>query len=927
MATLNEAEIDKLFSGAPQFFARSQGHGSGAPYPSVAFPLNEELTIRDLTDHAQIEDDAWGCVTAVPRLIQRDPLSVPSPTFKTRPHFNSRCRERPGMLSMQGLEKGTIGYQAALELSVADSLQEEQYGFNSLGSKAPVIIEQRQRLLTSKDALRHLDDASIMEQLLKVEERYHNGQALSRNRPQELYSDLFRKLLYPPTRIVDPKDPYGLAVQIHALVRVLAAANAWIDFSRVEWRIRLGQILWGFPLDDEVSDGASITDGSDSQDRSEERYWLLLQILLACELLTRLDAITEGEDFATHVLKSSDVHKFEKEANTSVRWSLILARSWLENITISKTIATRSGSSTPKGWLTALTSKMNLKHEHMHGAHYTDHTQYLHSTTAEHIYTIKGKYPERQVAGLLHFARKLRWPDLDMATTKVSENAAMLTEGTPINTPMSVADTPRSSYFGGGRASASKGRSPGRRRKVDAALHASGWLSKSYVSGLILPGEALPHFLMSTLLENDNEAIERLGPTANLCGGFVYSGKSFWSTACIVGRVLAAGKGSAECMGWVSSDILPQKLGDGWVNITAESIRDDVTKIGRKARIWGKASIERESHVLGDADPSDILPADFIIPHEATYQNRPPSNIRIELRSLDLDTLLSSVNTTPSIDRLEPFYEPNTAPNIRNYTASVAFSMSHDATDEDIDLTFPLTNDVYFVTAHPCAASSYVKYLKSPSSPTIHQIDVGGQDFNGKPSSPAHITGHPLHRFYTYTAIHLIDLLTRPASTTLEDLIRGTPTHERSSSVSSRTSFASRPQRVLVIDCITGFAPPRSPDMPSLSRMSSISSSFVLEPTNTPPIQLSTPMVERRPSTARSSTSRFERVDPPAVPETKMQLGTRRRHFGSDLEILVRAFCAQKGWNAIISRRRRACLACAIREAGALGWRVVIRVD
>ena len=59
----------------------------------------------------------------------------------------------------------------------------------------------------------------------------------------------------------------------------------------------------------------------------------------------------------------------------------------------------------------------------------------------------------------------------------------------------------------------------------------------------------------------------------------------------------------------------------------------------------------------------------------------------------------------------------------------------------------------------------------------------------------------------------------------------------------------------------------------------------------------------------------------------KMHSETRRRQFGSDMEILVRAFCAEKGWNAVISRRRRGCLACAIREAGALGWKVVIRVD
>lgn len=61
--------------------------------------------------------------------------------------------------------------------------------------------------------------------------------------------------------------------------------------------------------------------------------------------------------------------------------------------------------------------------------------------------------------------------------------------------------------------------------------------------------------------------------------------------------------------------------------------------------------------------------------------------------------------------------------------------------------------------------------------------------------------------------------------------------------------------------------------------------------------------------------------------EQQMHSETRRRQFGSDTEILVRAVCAEKGWNALISRRRRGCLACAIREAGALGWRVVIRVD
>ncbi|KAI0384442.1 hypothetical protein F5Y04DRAFT_229686 [Hypomontagnella monticulosa] len=930
MAALTDVEIEKLFSGAPQFFARSQGHGTGAPHPSVAFPWNDELGIRDLTDHVQIGDDAWGCVTAGPRIIVRDPMSVTSPSVRKRPHFNARCQERPNMLSMQGLEKGTIGYQAALEISVADALQEEQYGFDSLGSKGHVIVEQRQRLLASKDSLRHLDDSAIMEQLIKNEERYQAERSGTQMKSQELYNELFTKVLHPPTRVIDPKDPYSLAVQIHALVKVLGAPNAWVDFSRIEWRIRLGQILWGFPLDDEIFDGIAINEGNDAQDRSEERYWLLLQILLACELLIRLDAITEGDEYGIgETLKSSEIHRFEKEANTSVKWSLILARSWLENVTVKKSQVNHSEPSTPKGWLSSLTSKMNLKHEHMHGSYHVDHTQHRHNAQSEYVYAIQGKYSERQVHGLIHFARKLRWPDIQFSATKVSEKAMALGKPAPITTPPHTYDARHSSYFSSDRPPVHDRRQPSRRRKVEAALHASGWFSKSYISGLILPGEVLSHYLMSALLEVDESVLARLGPTANLSGGFVYSGKSFWSTSCIVGRVLAAGQGAAECMGWISSDVIPRGLEEGWVNVAADAIPADLARTGKKARVWGKAAIERESDVLGDGEPSSVLPADFIIPYENAYANAPPSNIRVELKSLNLNAPVDSVSTTPTADKgFHPFSDSSKEkdPEIHTYPASVTFSMSHDAHDRDEYHNFALSNDVNFVTAHPCAASSYVKYFKSPTSPTIQQIDVGGHDFIGKPSSSASITGHPLHRFYNYTAIHLTDLINQPSATLDELLSKGT-LNNRSSSHSSSTP--TRAPRFLVIDCVTGFAPPPSPDMPSLSRMSSLSSSFDIDIPIMPPIRTSSSLeLERRPSTAASTRSRIQRIDPPSPsPSAKMRLGTRRRQFGSDLEILVRALCAERGWNAIISRRRRGCLSCAIREAGALGWKVIIRVE
>lgn len=52
---------------------------------------------------------------------------------------------------------------------------------------------------------------------------------------------------------------------------------------------------------------------------------------------------------------------------------------------------------------------------------------------------------------------------------------------------------------------------------------------------------------------------------------------------------------------------------------------------------------------------------------------------------------------------------------------------------------------------------------------------------------------------------------------------------------------------------------------------------------------------------------------------------SRKRRFGSDLEMLARAWCAEKGYNALVSRKGRNCIACSIREARALSWKIVLR--
>jgi hypothetical protein len=45
-----------------------------------------------------------------------------------------------------------------------------------------------------------------------------------------------------------------------------------------------------------------------------------------------------------------------------------------------------------------------------------------------------------------------------------------------------------------------------------------------------------------------------------------------------------------------------------------------------------------------------------------------------------------------------------------------------------------------------------------------------------------------------------------------------------------------------------------------------------------------------------------------------------------DLQLLARAWCAEKGFHAIIGRTGRSCISCCVREARALGMNIVIRV-
>lgn len=160
---------------------------------------------------------------------------------------------------------------------------------------------------------------------------------------------------------------------------------------------------------------------------------------------------------------------------------------------------------------------------------------------------------------------------------------------------------------------------------------------------------------------------------------------------------------------------------------------------------------------------------------------------------------------------------------------------------------------------------------------------------------------------------------------TLEALLGDYSSTAHRPSLTPASAKSSAP-KVLVIDCITGFKSlPQEHEIPLSPVISRAGSNLSAMSPSSPHTAGSTTSMSPGAGDSSGGDSIFGAAFESA--SKKMHSETRRRQFGSDAEILVRAFCAEKGWNALISRRRRGCLACAIREAGALGVKVIIRVD
>jgi hypothetical protein len=209
----------------------------------------------------------------------------------------------------------------------------------------------------------------------------------------------------------------------------------------------------------------------DAQDgKIKQRFFH--QLLLAVELHLR---IQDSE----HLDESK--RKLLAQLPPKVLWDLALAQRWLENMSI--------------------------------------HQDALNDEDSEFTFHLSSK--KRQKDALRHFARLLKWPNMEELDYVLD---------------MDDGDEEHSN--------SGTGISPLEEKSADAM---------SWFTGVILPGPTLPFLLMNSLIDCDDDTQGRLAYLTHVrpnCG-FQYRANTYWSYKCVLGKVLGAARGVRSAAGWI----------------------------------------------------------------------------------------------------------------------------------------------------------------------------------------------------------------------------------------------------------------------------------------------------------------------------------------------------------------------------------------
>ncbi|KAB8227865.1 uncharacterized protein BDW43DRAFT_292993 [Aspergillus alliaceus] len=876
---LSKEDLEALFSGAP-FFLLERGNYDHH-YPQVIFPFDDhDPTIQNMWDRKPLSHPSFIVCTLHAHLpipdrwvsTKESPIHLNSwrrAGGSKRATFDIGIFEVPNMLSMNGRDPGAIGFRHFVELPVADAVRYPERPKSNLdylqlssmpASQVYELMEHyhdiytmsggagydRKRLLCEgpsawkKIGVRDINLQSLVERLrtltdLRREMLHGKREAtiLDTESEQDLYSDLFTKFLYPPPKplLADAVMSHSLKAQIKALTVTLATRGAWVDFSLPEWRLYAGQLLWeaGPHADGDLLDPTTCS--KPWMHPTIERRWLLVQMLLAAELLLRLDATVRvgilDNSKALHIT-AKDVDDFEHIRDGKVDWDLVAVRRFMDTFDISY----KADEPDQLDFDPMIPTSHPWGEKNHEKNHHSFFENLLHrSLSGSPTESIESAWRcslvptflDQQLQGLFAFAEEIDWPGLDALKTRLhfviggGQMGAAIADA--FNKPVRNALPAKA----GGPLNKEEmhTRSLSRRR---IALHCSkyqadsvqlgGWITRSWLSGFVFPGEQISHLLMATVLENDSDAMAKLGPIANLYGGFAYKGKTWWSKECIVGRVLASVEDTKECLGWLRSPVVPkdawtiQSLDDTWFEVPVQP----ALVLSGKPRIQQGKKMAMESTPLGRGDRSSGA---FSLPLDAPPEKYPKTKVSFEALTFS-GKGGQALKGTPHLMADRVF---------------MTFSVASDTMDLPRKVSFQLRYNVRFITSHEC---------RPPGNFTSYHSACPAGSGTSSPSSSSsgarhhRLPGHPLLSAYLYKHITLESL---PNCHTPDDTFLEGDHYKK--------------HEVLIVD-------------------------------------------------ARG---------------------------GHERETFARAWCASIGYNAIIGRVGRTCLACCIREARAISVKVVLRVD
>lgn len=891
---LTRDAIYALFSGAPRF---STKQAEGRLSPAVSYPWDSEIKHIDATDSNPLSEPAYTAATL--RSYNVQVASIKKGEVEHNIHGVDAV-ETPSWMSAQGIEPGSIGYSHFVELPQADHLlteaqfDEDSEEFLEMARNKDILQTNPERI-----GIRPVNMDLVYNRLIEFQDLYEAFQQsperttiLNNQTSGDLYGHLFGTFLTPPGYAGADLDPVGLQVQILAITRVLNLKGIWHDFSLVEWRIRLGQVLFSDP--DPLSDDEPVPLWTD-------RDILLLQISLSCELLLRLDAVSASKTGEVTNQTQVSVQELETFAGLTTRkldWDMILARRFLENILVIK--------GDDESALTPVHERRGLLSIFGGGTP---------KETPMSDVIFLPQHQTRQLSGLLHFAETIKWPTIDLILKTLADKLGVLGQnaerttqpaspsawsfnpttpsvvsvyGTPLQTPRSAGHQ-LNDYFG-------RVQKPAVRRNNSKSLRVplsttllslvdkskpavsdiGGWLSRSFLTGLILPGEAISHFLISTILENDQSAIAALGDTADLYGGFVYNDKSWWSKSSIIGRVMACSRGAQECMGWIHVDKLPDGAFDGWHSIRSEQVPIMVRSTSQQDLV------AIDSSILPLSIDVPTRSTDLVMPQDSENSTQPP------IRFAQWD--LTPINT----DLIDDDTETDRSVESDVYAPSVTFHISGDAKDH----VFSLTHEVHFVTSWPCYA---------PASTSA--------------ASPRHVANK---RSLAGTLSHssskrsMSTKLSRRNSHGFEPLLSHPP--EAADLAPQRSYVPETDDEHADSTTLTG--PVVVHPLHVSYKHKVVPVSEVLDPDFMPPFTVSASNMP----TCSSSTLLREGHEEGAGHDDQKAVLVLDARGSPDRQLLARAWCAERGFHAVIGRVERTCLACCIREARGLGINVVVRV-